>query len=439
MGTLKQDFRFGLRMLRKHPGFAAAAVITLALAIGANTAIFSVVYPVLLRSLPFQDPDRLVTVGEARPDAPCCAYWASYPDFLDWTADAKSFQSFAGYANDAFTITGNGEPKTVYASMVTTNFFSTLGVTPVLGRTFLPGEDLPSGSGPNVVLITYSFWRSDFGGDRSVIGRSIRLDGRPATIVGVLPHDFELGPAGIVPIWVPLHLNPFERTNRTSRWLEVIGRLAPGVSLQQARSEMNNLEAQLARQNGVESGAYRVDVAPLREQIVGDIRPLLLVLFGAVGFVLLIACANVANLMLSRSLDRRREFAIRAALGASQAHIILQLLIESLTLALMGAVLGFTTPVSLTNPSQTVEFLLSTVGFTPVVAAPTSSRSDHLSTRPHSVGPSHRHFSNGSAMAMFCICFASASCSKRHVGQPPAVQQQVAVQHVPGLRVNTAP
>lgn len=341
MGTLKQDFRFGLRMLRKHPGFAAAAVITLALAIGANTAIFSVVYPVLLRSLPFQDPDRLVTVGEARPDAPCCAYWASYPDFLDWTADAKSFQSFAGYANDAFTITGNGEPKTVYASMVTTNFFSTLGVTPVLGRTFLPGEDLPSGSGPNVVLITYSFWRSDFGGDRSVIGRSIRLDGRPATIVGVLPHDFELGPAGIVPIWVPLHLNPFERTNRTSRWLEVIGRLAPGVTLQQARSEMNNLEAQLARQNGVESGAYRVDVAPLREQIVGDIRPLLLVLFGAVGFVLLIACANVANLMLSRSLDRRREFAIRAALGASQAHIILQLLIESLTLALMGAVLGF--------------------------------------------------------------------------------------------------
>ncbi len=341
MGTLNQDFRYGLRMLRKSPGFTAIAVVTLALAIGANTAIFSVVYPVLLRPLPFQDPNRLLTLGEARHRTSCCAYSASYPDYLDWIANAKSFQSLAGYASDAFTLTGNGEPKTMYAAMVTTNFFSTLGVAPVLGRDFAAGEDLPEGSGPTVALLTYSFWRSDFLGDRKVIGRVVRLDGRPVTIIGILPRDFELGPAGIVPIWVPLHLNNYERTSRSARWLSVIARLAPGVSLDQARPEMQAINAQLAAQYPQQNAAVNVWVAPLREEIVGDIRPLLLVLFGAVGFVLLIACANVANLMLSRSLDRRREFAIRSALGASQLHLVLQLLVESLLLSLGGAIIGF--------------------------------------------------------------------------------------------------
>jgi putative ABC transport system permease protein len=341
MGTLSQDFRFGLRMLRKHPGFTAVAVMTLALAIGANTAIFSAVYPVLLRPLPFRDADRLVTVGEARRQVGCCSYWASYPDFLDWTANAKSFQSLAGYAEDAFTVTGNGEPKTVFASMVTINFFSTLGVTPIMGRDFAAGEDLPSGAGPAVAMITYGFWRSDFGGDPKVIGRTVRLDGRPATIIGVLPRDFELGPAGINPVWVPLHLNDAERTMRGTRWLSVIGRLASGVTIDQARAEMTAITAQLARQYPEADASIEVDIAPLRNQIVGDIRPLLLVLFGAVGFVLLIACANVANLLLSRSLDRRREFAIRSALGANRMHIVMQLLIESVLLSLTGAVLGF--------------------------------------------------------------------------------------------------
>ena len=214
MGTLGQDFRYGWRMLRKQPGFTAVAVITLALAIGANTAIFSVVYPVLLRPLPFGNPDQLVTVGESRDKIGCCSYSASYPDYLDWKNSAKSFQSIAGYGGDAYTITGNGDPKTVFAAMVTTNFFSTLGVTPMLGRDFLPGEDLPSGQGPTVALLTYSFWRSDFGGDRSIVGRQVRLDGKPVTIVGILPRDFELTPAGILPIWVPLHLNHYELTAR---------------------------------------------------------------------------------------------------------------------------------------------------------------------------------------------------------------------------------
>jgi len=339
MGTLSQDFRYGLRMLRKSPGFTAVAIVTLALAIGANTAIFSVVYPVLLRPLPFHDPDRLVTIGESRHRS--SAYFSSYPDFLDWSHTAKSFQALAGFASDAFTITGNGEPKTVFCSMVTTNFFSTLGVNPILGRDFVSGEDLPEGSGPTVVILSYSFWKSYFAGDPRIIGRVVRLDEKPATIVGVLPRNFELGPAGITPIWVPMHLNGYERTARGGRWLSVIGRLAPGVSLAQARAEMETITARLDQQYPQDNAAVTIYVAPLRQEIVGNIRPLLMVLFGAVGFVLLIACANVANLMMTRSIDRRREFAIRSSLGASQLHLVLQLLMESLLLSVSGAIIGF--------------------------------------------------------------------------------------------------
>ena len=328
-------------MLRKSPGFTAVAIVTLALAIGANTAIFSVVYPVLLRPLPFHDPDKLVTLGESRHTSECCSYIASYPDFLDWRRSSNSFQSLAGYSSDAFTLTGNGEPKTMFCAMVTPNFFSTLGVSPVLGRDFIAGEDLPEGSGPTVTVLSYDFWKSDFAGDPKVIGRVVRLDNKPVEIIGVLPRSFEFGPAGIVPLWVPMHLNAAEATIRNARWLSVIGRLRAGVALQQARAEMQTISGQLARQYPQENAAVTVDVAPVREEIVGDVRPLLLVLFGAVAFVLLIACANVANLLMSRSLDRRREFAVRSALGAGQFHLMLQLLIESLMLSVTGAVFGF--------------------------------------------------------------------------------------------------
>jgi putative ABC transport system permease protein len=341
MGTLKQDFRYGLRMLRKHPGYTAVAIITLALAIGANTAIFSAVYPVLLRPLPFRDADRLVTIGEGRHQVGCCSYLASYPDFLDWQRSAKGFQSLAGYAPDAFTITGNGDPKTMFCAMVTTNFFSTLGVSPVLGRDFAAGEDLPEGSGPTVAMLSYSFWHSDFSGDPKIIGRVLRLDGKPVTVIGILPRAFELGPAGLAPIWVPLHLNLYETTARNGRWLNVIARLAPGVTLDQARAEMQTINAQLAREYPQQNSAVTVNVELLRSEIVGNIRPLLLGLFAAVLLVLLIACANVASLLMSRSIDRRREFAIRAALGATQFHLVLQLLIESLLLSVIGALIGF--------------------------------------------------------------------------------------------------
>ena len=341
MGTLKQDFRYGLRMLRKNPSYTAVAIITLALAIGANTAIFSVVYPVLLRPLPFRDAERLVTIGESRHQIGCCSYLASYPDFLDWKRSAKSFQSIAGYAPDAFTLTGNGDPKTMFCAMVTTNFFSTLGVNPVLGRDFAAGEDLPEGSGPTVALLSYSFWHSDFSSDPKIVGRVLRLDGKPITVIGVLPREFELGPAGIVPIWVPLHLNLYETTARGGRWLNVIARLNSGVTLEQAQAEMQAVNAQLAREYPEQNAAVTVNVGPLRAEIVGNIRPLLLVLFAAVILVLLIACANVASLLMSRSIDRRREFAIRSALGAKQFHLVLQLLIESLLLSAVGALLGF--------------------------------------------------------------------------------------------------
>ncbi|MGA3052876.1 MAG: ABC transporter permease [Candidatus Korobacteraceae bacterium] len=340
MGTLKQDFRYGLRMLRKSRGFTAVAVITLALAIGANTAIFSALYPALLRPLPYRQPDRLVTLGENRRQLPCCSYVSSYPDYLDWKRTAKSFESLAGFFDDSFILTGNGDPKTIFSAMVTPNFFSTLGVKPLLGRDFVAGEDLPEGQGPAVAILRYDFWRSDFAADPHVIGRTIRLDNKPVTVVGVLPRNFEFAPEGSALLWVPLHPNPYTATARNLRWLNVIGRLAPGVSLEQARAEMQGIDAQLAQEYSRQNASVFVTLGSLQDEIVGNVRPLLLILFGAVSFVLLIACANVANLLMTRAIDRRREFAVRAALGASRFHLLAQLLTESLLLSALGAILG---------------------------------------------------------------------------------------------------
>jgi len=340
MGKLTQDFRYGLRMLLKSRGFTAIAVTTLALAIGANTAIFSVVYPALLRRLPYRQPEKLVTLGENRRQSDCCSLTSSYPDYLDWKRSAKSFESLAGSSSDAFTLTGTGEPKMIFGAMVTANFFSTLGVQPMLGRDFVADDELPEGSGPTVAIISYSFWRSDFSADPAAIGRSIRLDNKAITVVGVLPREFEFAPAGSPPLWVPLHTNAYTGTARNARWLEVIGRLAPGVSIDQTRAEMQGISARLAQEYPKQDASIFVTVESLREEIVGNIRPHLLILFGAVSFVLLIACANVANLLMIRAIDRRREFAIRAALGASRAHLLVQLLTESLLLSIMGAVVG---------------------------------------------------------------------------------------------------
>ena len=340
MGTLAQNLRYAVRALWNSPGFTMVVVLTLALGIGANTAIFSVVYSALLHPLPYRDPGKLFHLGESRSQSDNSANGAqaSYPDYLDWKRAAKSIQSFAAYSGDAFTLSANGEPKNTFAAQVTPSFFSTLGIKPALGRDFLEGEMREDG--PPVTILTDAFWRTEFGADPKVIGRVIHLDGKPATVVGVLPRDFEFAPARSAPLWVPMHQSGDPITRRSLRWLSVFGRLAPGVSPDQARAEMHSINAQLARAYPKENGSTFFVMESLTEQIVGKVRPILLILLGAVGFVLLITCANVANLVMTRSIGRRKEFAVRSALGASRASLFSQLLTESLLLSFIGAAVG---------------------------------------------------------------------------------------------------
>jgi putative ABC transport system permease protein len=342
MSAIWQNLRYAARMLAKNPGFTVVAVLTLALGIGANTAIFSTVYSALLKPLPYYRPDRLITIGEGRNQTKnneALSSNSSNPDFQDWKKMTKSFESLAAYASDAFTLTGNGDPKNVFATQVTANFFHTLGVKIALGRNFVDGED--TSDGPHQVILTNGFWHSDFGGDPAVIGRTIRLNGKPVTIVGVLSRDFQFAPSNAFPLWVPMHASGDLATRRSLRWQRVVARLAPGVSMDQAKAEMESVTARLAREYPQFGGSVYIAMGTLRHNIVGKIEPLLLVLFGAVGFVLLIACANVANLMITRSVGRRKEFAIRSALGASRGQLFAQLLTESLLIAALGAAAGF--------------------------------------------------------------------------------------------------
>ena len=337
MGTVLRNLRYAARALAANPGFAVIAVLTLALGIGANAAIFSVVYTALLRPLPYYEPQRLMSLGESREQLANLQFaQVSYPDYLDWRKQAKSFSSIAVYSGDGLTLRIADEPKNVFATQVSTNFFSTLGVKPLLGRDFVDGE--VQADGLHVAMLNYRFWQSDFGGDKNVAGRVVQVDNMPVTIVGVLPRNFEF--FNSTPMWVPIHQSGEFMARRSLRWLNVVGRLAPGATAEQARAEMDGATARLVTAYPKENGSTIFVMKTLRENFVGQVRPPLLILLGATGFVLLIACANVANLLMTRSIGRRKEFAVRVALGANRGNILSQLLTESLLLAAMGAALG---------------------------------------------------------------------------------------------------
>lgn len=342
MRTLIQDVRYGIRMLLKQPGFTLVAVITLALGIGANTAIFSVVNAVLLRPLPFPQSDQLVMVTLANPLTGGDRVPLSEADFLDWRAQNQVFEDLAAYTDNWFSLTGDGEPQRLRGAWVSAGFFSTLGAQPLVGRSFVAGEDAPGGA--PLVILSQRLWEHRFGSDSNIAGKSITLNGRSRTVVGVMPNSFNFPPdderslPGETDVWAVNTLTPTQR--RGPYYLWGIGRLKQGSSLAQAQSELNNIGLRIRHENPVTNADTTFAARSLKDAMVGDVRRMLFVLLGGVVFVLLIASVNVANLSLSRATSRGSEIAIRAALGASRGRIIRQLLTESILLAAAGGVLG---------------------------------------------------------------------------------------------------
>ena len=335
MGNLLQDVRFGVRMLLRNPLGSGLALLILTVGIGATTAIFSVINGVLLQPLPYPEPERLMALVDSAPRHGFPRFSSSPPNFRDWREENRSFVSMAAYDMERFNLTGGAQPVSVRGAAVSGDFFAVLGTQPLFGRFLGVADDRPGGE--TVAVVSYELWHRQFGGDPALVGRRIQVDGRSRTVVGIAPPGFDAPRKAV--LWLPLALD-YAKEGRGGHYLSVVGRLKPRVTLEQAQADMSAIAAQLERLHPDSNTAWGVLVQPLNESAVEDIRPALVLLQRAVWAVLLIACANVANLLLARMGARGREIAVRSALGAGRRRLVRQVMAESIVLFAAGGVLG---------------------------------------------------------------------------------------------------